>query len=286
MASYAKAGVMDVFTDLAVADWALLIISLVALGGAAGFLAGLLGVGGGIVLVPGLLFIFQALGMASESLIHVCVGTSLALIIPNGLMSARAHWKKGAVDFVLVKAIGIGILGGVVIGTVVADILAGPTLQMIFASAVVCLAVLMVANPARFKLLQAMPPQPWPSVAGAGIGTISTLIGIGGGTLSVPFMSLCNIPIHKAIGTAAALGVVIAVPAAFGFVIIGMGEDGRPPFSAGYVNVLARFLILPSSLMAVKAGVWAAHKAPVDLMRRVFAGFLVLVAFKMWMDIL
>ncbi len=277
---------MDVLSALAVGDWAILIFSLMVLGMSAGFMAGLLGVGGGIVLVPGLLFIFQNLGLASESLIHVCVGTSLALIIPNGLMSARSHWKKGSVDFELVKIIGVGILIGVGIGTVVADHLAGPALQMVFATAVVGLALLMVANPARFKFLNAMPKNPWPSVAGVGIGGISALIGIGGGSLSVPFMSLCNIPIHRAIGTAAALGVVIAVPGALGFVLIGLGETGRPPFSIGYVNMLAWLLILPSSLLSVKAGVWAAHKAPVELMRKVFAGFLVIVAIKMWVDIL
>jgi uncharacterized membrane protein YfcA len=111
------------------------------------------------------------------------------------------------------------------------------------------------------------------------------LIGIGGGTLSVPFMSLCGVPIHRAIGTAAALGVVIAVPGALGFMFTGLGEEGRPPFSIGYVNVLACVLILPGALLSVKAGVWAAHKAPVDVMRRIFAGFLVIVAIKMWIDI-
>ena len=172
------------------------------------------------------------------------------------------------------------------IGTVLADMLAGPSLQMIFATAIVVLALIMIINPARFQLFREMPPAPWPSLAGAVNGAISTLIGIGGGTLNVPFMTLCNIPIHRAIGTAAALGVVIAVPATLGFVIIGMGEEGRPPFSIGYVNALAWILVLPTSLLSVRAGVWAAHKAPVNIMRRVFAGFMVAVAIKLWMDIL
>ncbi len=101
---------MDAFSTLDAQDWAVLVFSLTILGVVAGFMAGLLGVGGGIILVPGLLFIFQALGFGSDSLIHVCVGTSLALILPNGLMSSRAHWKKGAVDFGVVKIFGIGIL--------------------------------------------------------------------------------------------------------------------------------------------------------------------------------
>ena len=262
------------------------IVSLLMLGLVAGFLAGLLGVGGGIVIVPGLLFVFQALGMESESLIHVCVGTSLALIIPNGLMSARAHHLKGAVDFSLVRMIGFGIVAGVILASLIANDLSGRALQMIFAGAIVVLALIMVLNPARFEVFQKMPGQPWPSIAGGIIGLVSSLIGIGGGTLSVPFMSACRVPIHKAIGTAAALGVVIAVPGAIGFMLIGLGEAGRPPFSIGYVNILAWALILPTSLLAVKVGVWAAHKAPVELMRWVFAGFMVIVAVKLWLDIL
>lgn len=277
---------MDILADFTVQQYVVLFISLAFLGVLGGFLAGLLGVGGGIVMVPGLLFIFQGLGLDSESLIHVCVGTSLALIIPNGLMSSWSHWKKDAVDFPLVKSIGAGILVGVVIGTVMADMLAGATLQMIFASAIVVLALIMVVNPARFKLLKAMPSNPWPSAVGVFNGAISTLIGIGGGTLNVPFMSLCNVPIHRAIGTAAALGVVIAVPATLGFVIIGLGEPGRPPFSIGYVNALAWVFILPSSLMSVKLGVWTAHKASVSMMRFIFAASMVIVAVKLWVDIL
>jgi uncharacterized membrane protein YfcA len=278
--------VFDVLAQLDTPTVIMMIVGLAALGCVAGILAGLLGIGGGIVLVPGLLYIFQALGMESESLIHVCVGTSLALIIPNGLMSARSHWKKDAVDMSLVKVIGVGILVGVAIGTIIADNLAGPSLQLVFACAVVVLAILMIVDPSRFKLFQSMPPNPWPSVAGTVIGAISSLIGIGGGTLSVPFMTLSQVPIHRAIGTASALGVVIAVPATLGFMYIGLGEAGRPPFSFGYVNGLAWLLILPTSLLSVKLGVWMAHKAPVKMMKRIFALFLVVVAVKMWMDIL
>ena len=278
--------VFDVFAQMDSYTIILMIVALAALGCAAGILAGLLGIGGGIVLVPGLLYIFQWLGMDSTSLIHVCVGTSLALIIPNGLMSARSHMKRDAVDMVLVKSIGVGVLIGVAIGTVIADNLAGPSLQLVFACAVVVLAIMMLVDPSRYKLVSSMPKAPWPSAAGVGIGSISSLIGIGGGTLSVPFMTLCTVPIHRAIGTASALGVVIAVPGTLGFILIGMGEAGRPPLSIGYVNVLAWLLILPTSLLCVKLGVWMAHKAPVKLMKRVFAFFLVIVAVKMWMDIL
>ncbi|MCB9983931.1 MAG: sulfite exporter TauE/SafE family protein [Rhodospirillales bacterium] len=264
-----------------VSDWVLLVFSLLALGGLAGFLAGLLGIGGGIVLVPGLLLIFSTLGFGSESLIHVCVGTSLSLIIPNGLMSSRVHWRKGAVDFGLVRRIGGGILVGVLIGTVIADRLAGVQLQTVFAVVIAALAALMVVNPARFYSFKSLPRWPWTETISAVIGALSSLIGIGGATMSVPFMSLCGVELRRAIGTAAALGVLIALPGTIGFMVIGLDETGRPPFSVGYVNLLAWVMILPSSLLAVRAGVWAAHALPLEVMRRVFAGFLVLVAIKM-----
>lgn len=277
---------MDVLALLGPQAGLILIASLAGLGLLAGFLAGLLGVGGGIVLVPGLLFVFHLVGLDSVSLIHVCVGTSLALIIPNGLMSARKHWQKGAVDFTLVRQIGPGIVIGTGLGAVLADHLSGPALMMIFSTAVILLAGLMASNPTRFKFLQRVPDQPWPGLTGIGIGTISTLIGIGGGSLSVPYLTLCGVPIHRAIGTAAALGVVIAIPATLGFILIGLNEAGRPPFSLGYVNGLAALGVLPFSLLAVPLGVKAAHFAPVHIMRRIFAVFLVIVALKLWAEIL
>lgn len=273
---------MDVSAALYLHDWFFLLLSLLGLGAVAGFLAGLLGVGGGIVLVPGFLFIFHTAGLDSESLIHTCVGTSLAAIIPNGLMSARGHWKRGAVDSALVRRIGGGIVAGVVLGAFIADRLPGPALELVFACAIPVLAVLMAINPQKYRLASTVPAQPLPGIIGAGIGMISTLIGIGGGTLSVPFMSLCGVPVHRAIGTSAALGLAISIPAAIGFMLIGWGEPGRPPFSVGYINIPAWAVVLPVSLLFVRAGVHVAHKVPVGAMRRIFALFMFAVAVKMW----
>lgn len=261
-------------------------MSFAALGGVAGFLAGLLGVGGGVVLVPGIYFLMTFLGYESDVLMHVAVGTSLAVIIPTGFSSARAHWKKKAVDLALVKQIGIGIFIGVIAGTALAHMLAGETLKIVFATALVFLAAIMVANPARFSRIEMMPKQPVPAFVGSGIGALSTLIGVGGATMNVPFMSMCKVPLHRAIGTAAALGLVISVPAALGFIWIGLDVDSRPPLSLGFVNIAAWLLIIPTSVLIAPLGAKAAHTMPVNVLRRVFAGFMIVIAIKIWHGII
>lgn len=274
---------MDLLTTT---DWVLLLLSILALGCTAGFLAGLLGIGGGIILVPGLYYIFTALGLSSDSLMQVCIGTSLAIIVPTGLSSARSHYKRGAVDIDLVKAMGAGIVIGSIIGSIIADMLSSMTLKYIFATAFVILSIIMMANTRGKTFFPSMPGKPVTMGISTVIGTISSLIGIGGATLNVPFMSVCNVPIHKAIGTASALGLFISVPATLGFILTGWNETGLPPFSLGYVNLPAFLIIIPASVLVAKLGVHVAHIAPVKLMRQVFAFFMVIVAIKLWSDLL
>jgi uncharacterized membrane protein YfcA len=270
---------MDTFILSGPGDWLLLAAMLAALGGTAGFMAGLFGVGGGAVLVPGLFYIFTWLGFESEYLMHFAVGTSLAIIVPTGFASVNAHRKKKGVRFDLFKLIAPGIIVGVLIGTITADYLSGDMLKLIFACAISCFAVLMISDPSRFKFYNTVPPQPWSGLAGVFIGTISTLIGIGGATLSVPYMTMCKVPIREAIGTATALGLAISIPASIGFILIGIGEqDGLPPFTLGYVNIPALFVIIPASVLAVPAGTWAVHEIPPSVMRYVYASFLIVVA--------
>jgi uncharacterized membrane protein YfcA len=261
--------------------WVMLVTFLLSLGALAGFLAGLLGIGGGLVLVPGLYFGFQFLGFESATLMHVAVGTSLAVIIPTGISSARAHHKRGAVRLDLVRRLGPGIVLGVGLGTLIAARIEEQAMTLFFGVALACLALLMVSNPARFRIADDVPKQPWASCAGGVIGVISSLMGIGGATVSVPFMTMCRVPIHTAVGTASALGLVIAVPAAIGFVIIGWGQDGLPPFSLGYINLMAWPLIIPASVLAAPWGAKLAHSVSVDRLRKFFAAFLVVVAVKM-----
>lgn len=258
-----------------------LITVLFGIGLLAGFLAGLLGIGGGVVLVPGLYYSLTALGYDPALMMHVAIGTSLAVIVPTGFSSARAHWQKGAVGMDLVKNIGIGVLLGVVCGTILARFMDGESLKSFFAIVLFILAIVMITNPARYALFDGVPRQPGAGLGGLVIGTISTLMGIGGATISVPFMTLCKTPIHKAIGTASALGMVISVPGTLGFVLIGWGHEGLPPLSFGYVNVVAWALIVPVSVLMAPWGAAAAHKVSVNRLRTVFALFMIFVSVRM-----
>ncbi len=267
-------------------DWAALIFGLMCLGAFAGFLAGFFGIGGGAVLVPGLFYMFGALGFAPDALMHMAVGTSLAIIVPTGLASARAHHQRGHIDFQLLRRIGAGVLIGAIFGSFGAQYLDGAGLSLVFAVAIVGLALIMLANPARFFAFERATAQPFASLAGLVIGGVSSLIGIGGATLSVPYMSIGRVPIHRAIGTAAALGLVISVPASIGFMITGWGADLRPPLSLGYISVPAWVIIIAISTWFAPLGAAAGHKLPVHVLRRVFAVFMVLVAIKMTFEVL
>lgn len=270
-------------------NFAPLIILLICLGCVAGFLAGLLGVGGGIVLVPGLYAVFNFLqpdmGFDESHLMHVSVGTSLAIIVPTGLSSALAHHKRGAVDFSLVKMMGCGVIIGVVLATWIVQGLDALSMKMIFASAILGLAVIMIINPSRLQIKKEDPKQPFCSIAGFIIGTISTLIGIGGATLSVPYLSLHGVSMHRAVGSASTIGLVIAVPAAIGFMAIGFSQDNLPPFSVGYVNLLAWAAIIPVSVSIAPVGVRVAHKTSVSRLKVIFAVFMMAVALNMWRKI-
>lgn len=268
---------------ISLSDLLWLLPCLLVLGGIAGFLSGLLGVGGGIVLVPGLLFIFETMGYGSEQLMYVAVGTSLSIIIPTGLSSAWAHYKKDAFDKEVFQKIGLGIVAGVILGTVLVRHFSAGDLKLIFAIAIGVLSFTMLFDVNKYKILKALPPQPWTALYGVFAGCISTLIGIGGATINVPFMSLSGVSMRRAVGTASALGILISVPAMLGFVLIGWGQDGRPPLSFGYVNLVAALSILPISTLVAPFGAHVAHKVPLDLLRRIFGVFMVLVAIKMWM---
>lgn len=276
---------MDLMTEILP-----LLALLVSLGAVAGFLAGLLGVGGGIILVPGLYAVFNflqpSMGFDVTHLMHLCVGTSLAIIIPTGFSSAWAHHKRGSVDFNLVKMIGGGIIVGVIFSTWVVQGLDALSMKMIFASAILVLAIIMIANPSRFQISTEDPKQPFSSLAGFVIGGLSTLIGIGGATLGVPYLSLHGVPMHRAVGSASAMGLVIAVPAAIGFMIIGSGQNNLPPFSVGYVNFMAWIAIIPVSVSVAPLGVRVAHKISVTRLKVIFAIFMMAVALNMWRKIL
>ncbi len=252
----------------------------------AGVLAGLLAVGGGIVIVPVLYHVFSYLGIDAEVRMHLAVGTSLATIIPTSIRSSLAHHRKGSFDITLFKAWIPGIIFGVLVGTWLANQVEFTALTSVFAVVALFVSLHMGFGNSNMQFATA-PPTGIAAVGLTGIiGILSAMMGIGGGTLSVPVMTLCGIPIHRAVGTAAGLGMVIAVPGAAGFMLGGYGTTGLPPFSVGYVNWLGFFLIVPTTLLTVPLGAHLAHALDPRPLRMAFAGFLGITAVRMFWDIL
>lgn len=267
--------------DLTIIEIVLYGAALLATGVAAGFIAGLLGVGGGIVIVPVLFLAFTALGITEEVRMHVAVGTSLSTIVFTSFASFRAHSRKGAVDFELLRSWAPGIFAGVVIGTLLASVFSGTTLTGIFGTIALIVAAYMAFSKPDWRVFSGLPTGILKYIVTAVIGAVSALMGIGGGTLSVPTLTLCGYPIHRAVGTAAAIGFAIGVPGTVGFILAGWGKEGLPPLSLGYVNLLGLLLILPTSMLMAPVGARAAHALPVRGLKIAFAIFLALTAARM-----
>lgn len=261
-------------------------LALATTGLVAGIIAGLLGVGGGIVIVPVLFHVFTALDIDLSIRMHLAVGTSLATIIPTSIMSARAHYRRGSVDIDLMKSWGPAVLVGVATGTILAGPLSGRILTAIFATVAILVAVNMAFNRAGAKVSDHLPQGPAKWGIGAVIGTFSALMGIGGGTLSVPILSAFNYPIRRAVGTAAAIGLIISIPGTIGFTLNGLGESLLPPFSLGYVSLIGFACIVPCSMLTAPVGARIAHTIDMLMLRRAFALFLGLTSLRMYWSLL
>lgn len=247
----------------------------------AGILAGLLGVGGGIVLVPALFWILSLTDFPAALAMHMAVATSLATIVFTSVSSARAHFRRGSVDTGLLRLWGPGIVLGALSGGLAARFIDADGLKGIFGGIALLVAVNM-ASPRTLVLGHQMPPGRGTNSAIAFVvGTISALMGIGGGTLSVPILSAFSVEIRRAVGTAAAFGFLIAVPAVIGFVVSGLGVPGRPPMSLGYVSLPAALLILPFTVGFAPVGAALAHRLDGKWIKRAFALFLGLTAVRM-----
>jgi uncharacterized protein len=262
------------------------LVPLLLLAGAvAGILAGLLGVGGGIVIVPALYHIFSYLDVADEVRMHLAVGTSLATIIPTGFRSARAHARRGSFDEELIRTWTPAMIIGVLLGTWGATLANFSVLTSVFAIVALLVALYMGFGNTDWRLGKALPgPVLRQPIAGS-IGAVSAMMGIGGGTIGVPLMSLFGVPIHRAVGTASGFGMIIAVPATFGMMLGGWGKPELPPFSLGYVNWLGFLLIVPTTLLFVPLGAKLAHSLSQTGLRRAFAIFLGLTSIRMFTDI-
>ncbi len=257
---------------------------LAFLGCFAGFSAGLLGIGGGVIIVPGLYYILKHFEYGDVAM-HVAVGTSLMAIIFTGTSSAFAHYKKGAVELSLIKKFLPGVIIGVGIGTYLADILPTTGMKIVFAASQIIFGGYMILRNNKTHLFDALPKQPWFSVFSAINAGLAAMMGVGGGTQNVIFMTICNVPIHKAIATASSIGPFIAIVGTLGFIWIGLDQEGLPPYSLGYINFAALACVIGSSVTFAPLGAKAAHALPVPKLKKYFAIFVLLVAAKMLLEI-
>ena len=259
----------------------LLIIELALLGLATGFLAGLLGIGGGMIMVPFISAILAARGVAPGLSVKMAIATSMATIIFTSISSVRAHHKKGAVRWDIVKGLAPGIvLGAMVASLGVFAVLKGSALAFVFAIFVGFSATQMFLDKKPAPTRQ-IPGTPGLLGAGGVIGFLSGLVGAGGGFVSVPFMTWCNVAIHNAVATSAALGFPIAVANVAGYIIAGQQIDGLPPYSFGYLWLPALVVIASCSVLMAPLGAKAAHALPVKKLKRVFASILYVLAIYM-----
>jgi len=258
-----------------------MLILLMVIGGFAGVLAGLLGVGGGIVLVPAFFYAFQTLGYGGPQLMQMCLATSLATIIVTSVRSVLSHNKKGAVDWEILRGWGPGIAIGAVLGVLVAASLRSTVLQGLFGVLGIVIGLYLGLGRSHWRLGEAMPKGIKRAVMSPIVGFLSVLMGIGGGSFGVPLMSLYNTPIHRAVATAAGFGVIIAVPSVAGFLLLSIDPASRPPFTVGAVNLPAFVVVIAMTLITAPWGVKLAHAMDPKPLKRVFAVFLLLVALNM-----
>nr|WP_321401504.1 sulfite exporter TauE/SafE family protein [uncultured Desulfobacter sp.] len=255
-----------------------------AVGGVAGVLAGLLGIGGGLIIVPMLTSVFTHQHVAHEVIVHMALGTSLASILFTSVSSMRSHHKRGAVVWPVVFRITPGILVGTFTGTWIASMLSTNFLKCFFGIFLYYVATQMIMG-IKPKPTRDIPGTAGIFAAGSIIGVFSSLVGIGGGTLSVPFLTWCNTKIHKAIGTSAGIGFPIAAAGFIGYVINGLGVQNLPPYSIGFVNLGALAGIVAASVLTAPIGVKLAHSLPVDKLKRVFAVLLYVVGTRMLISV-
>lgn len=250
------------------------------LGAVAGFFAGLLGVGGGAIMVPVLALMFAAQGFPQEHLMHLALGTSMAAIVFTSISSLRAHHAHGAVRWPIVRLITPGILLGTFLGAQLASLIPTRPLAIFFTLFMSYVAFQMLAN-IKPKPSRQLPGGIGMFAVGNGIGAISALVAIGGGSLSVPFMTWCNVRMHEAIGTSAAIGLPIAVAGTLGYLVGGWGSTGLPAGSFGYIYLPALAACVALSMLTAPFGARAAHRLPVATLKKIFAGVILLLLAKM-----
>ena len=261
--------------------WWPLILGLSLTGMVSGVFAGLLGVGGGSIIVPALAIAFQALGIGDDVGQHVAVASSLAIIIPTGIRSAMSHHKRGAVDVAILRLWAPFVFAGCLVGGLMAGWFSGDALRIAFAVLAFIIA-LNIVTPFQQRLMGHLKGSPTTHrIAAAIVGYLSALMGIGGGSFSVPTIAAFGESMLRAVGTGAAIGIFIALGGTIGFIVSGWSEPGLPPLSLGYVNLIAFALVGGFSVLTAPMGAALAHRLNQKTLKYVFAVFLVVVGLNM-----
>jgi uncharacterized membrane protein YfcA len=262
-------------------SWVPMLAALLAAGAAGGLLAGLLGVGGGIVIVPVLDVALVAAGVDPAVAMHMAVATSMATIVPTSISSSRSHARRGSIDREVVRRWSLPIVAGALAGALLAASVNGRVLAGVF-GVVAGLAALKMALPIDHLVLRPSIPRGLPgAIIPGSIGAISAMMGIGGGTLSVPSMTLCGEPVHKAVGTAALLGLWISVPATIGYLLAQPDGLTLPPWTIGWVSLPGFAIIAPAAWLVAPFGARLAHSLDRRRLSAAFGAFLLLVAARM-----
>ena len=258
-----------------------LFFSYIGLGVIAGFVAGLLGVGGGLIIVPVLIIIFQSNNFTEDVIVHMAIGTSLATIIFTSISSVHAHhFRHKAVRWDIVKQLTPGIIIGALAGAVIADFISAKILQQFFGFFELFVAMQMALN-IKAHAARTLPSRTGMITVGTGVGVISSIVGIGGGTLTVPFLSWCNVKMQQAVATSSACGLPIAIAGCVGFIITGWNESTLPAYTIGYIYWPAFLSIVISSMLMAPVGAWLAHRLSATKLKRSFSLVLFLLGLKM-----
>jgi uncharacterized membrane protein YfcA len=271
-------------------DFLFFALAILFCGTFAGMLAGLFGIGGGIIMVPILFSLFKAGGSPPDVAMHVAIGTSLMTIVPTSFISMRSHWRHGAVDTTILKQWGPPTMVGAVLGGLAANHMSGSSLTLIFGFFVLAVALVMGLTPANLRANKHLAQTGVQRGLAFVIGLISSLVGVGGGSLSVPTLVICRMPMHRAIGTSAGLGFLISLPAAVVFLFSQLThgaamrvvmKKGVLAGSFGNVDLLAFVLLVPATMLVAPLGAKLAHRLPPANLQRGFAVFLMVIALRM-----
>ncbi len=268
---------MSTVAGLPLTEVLLMVAGLAAAGLAVGYLAGLLGIGGGGIAVPILYEVFRFAGVDDEVRMHLAVGTSLAVILPTSLRSVWLHRKRGAVDMGVLRAIGPGVLAGVVVGVLIAAQVDGTVLKIVFVLVAYLMALRLLTGADRWQLGERLPGPAVSLPVGFFTGIASALNGIGGGAFITSYMMLYGRQMLASLATASGVGPIIALPGVLGYMWAGYGQVALPPGSLGYVSLIGAALMVPASLLAAGWGVRSAHRFSKRTLERAFAAFMLVV---------